>query len=233
MKLAVMQPYFFPYLGYFQLLHASDVFVFYDDVNYINRGWINRNRILINGRASYITVPLVGASQNKKIYEIEIDQNAKWRTKMLRSIEMAYKKAPYFDQVYPIIREVIELDTNQISILAVQSVKEVCKYLGLKRKIEISSLRYPQTLGLGRSERIMEIAKLNEFTLYINAPGGENLYEKRDFLMKGIKLKFIYSNRIEYRQFKNEFVSKLSVIDTLMFNSKSLILSYLNLYKLI
>ena len=228
-----MQPYFFPYLGYFQLLEASDIFVFYDDVNFINRGWINRNRILINEKATYITVPLSGASQNKKINEIGIEQNAKWRKKLMRSIEMAYRKAPYFDQVYPLLCEVLEFDTGHISSLAIHSVQKICNYLQLNRKFEISSLSYPQTVEMGRAERIIEISKLARAYSYVNAPGGQELYEESDFLKNGIQLRFLHTDEINYQQFSNVFIPNLSVIDAIMFNPRSSVLSFLNSYKLL
>ena len=96
MRIAIMQPYFFPYIGYFQLISAVDIFVVYDDVNYINKGWINRNHILVNGQAKLITIPLIQASQNKHISEIELFGDLKWKDKLLKTIEFNYKKASYF-----------------------------------------------------------------------------------------------------------------------------------------
>ncbi|MDR6194877.1 WbqC family protein [Siphonobacter sp. SORGH_AS_0500] len=101
MTLAIMQPYLFPYIGYFQLLNAVDKFVIYDDVAFINRGWINRNSILNNGKAQLFTVPLKEASQNKLIHEISIDTDQKWRDKLLKTIQQNYKKAPHFAAVFP------------------------------------------------------------------------------------------------------------------------------------
>ena len=104
MKIAIMQPYFFPYLGYWQLMNIVDKFVIYDDVNYIKRGWINRNRILVEGKPFYIHVPVMKASQNKIINEMEVFVDSSLRKKELKTIELAYKKAPFFDSVYPLIK---------------------------------------------------------------------------------------------------------------------------------
>lgn len=215
MKLAIMQPYFFPYIGYFQLINAVDKFVFYDDVNYINRGWVNRNRILINSSPSYITVQLQKASQNKLINDIQINDN---RLKLKKVINMAYKKAPYFDNVLPVIDICLDFKTNKISDLAIFSVKTICHYLGITKDFEISSIEYPLTRGLKGEQRLIEILRLSNFDTYINPIGGEKLYSKENFIKKGIKLYFLQSHHINYRQFNNDFIPWLSIIDIMMFN---------------
>ena len=130
MTLAIMQPYIFPYIGYYQLAGAVDKFVFLDDVNYINKGWINRNNILINGQANLFTIPLKDASQNKLINEVEVSEG-KWSEKLLRTIEMAYKKAPCFSDAFPVINEVLSSEERLIGNLAKKSVQSVSDYLQL------------------------------------------------------------------------------------------------------
>ena len=230
MKLAVMQPYFFPYIGYFQLIKAVDKFVFYDDVNFINRGWINRNRIIINNTTNYITVQLIGASQNKLINEVEFIDN---RQKLNISIEMAYKKAPFFTQVMPVIKNISKFETNSISNLAIYSVKEVCKYLQLKTKFEISSLNYSETKGLEKSNRLITICKQNMASTYINPIGGQELYNKEYFRNDNIELFFIKTNLSQYKQFNKEFIPGLSILDVMMFNSIKDIHKMLDNYELI
>lgn len=211
-----MQPYLFPYLGYFQLINAVDVFIFYDDVNFINRGWINRNRIVINNKANYFTVQLSNASQNKLIKNIEFLDN---RKKILKTIELAYKKAPFFDRVFPIIEECLNYETNKISELAIFSIIKICEYMGMKREFVKSSEKFFQTKGLAKEERLIEICKLSGADTYINAIGGMQLYSKETFYEHGIKLLFLKSKPFEYKQLTKEFIPNLSIIDVLMFNN--------------
>ena len=216
MKLAVMQPYFFPYIGYFQLINVVDKLIFYDDVNFIKNGWINRNRILINGTAHYITVQLKNASSFKLIAETEFTNNI---GAILKSININYKKAPYFNEVWPIIEDILKLETNRISELAINTIKSVCNYLRIEKDLELSSIHYPGTKGLLREKRIIKICELNNADIYINPIGGLELYDKQDFEKVGIGLKYLKTKKIIYHQFDNEFLPNLSIIDIMMFNS--------------
>ena len=139
MKIGIMQPYFFPYMGYWQLLNEVDKYVIFDDVNFINRGWINRNRILVEGVPKYFNISMVGASQNKKINEIQIDLNPKLVKKKMRTIEYAYKKAPYFEQVFPIVESILSFENNNLALYIENSIYTICDYLNIKTEIIISS----------------------------------------------------------------------------------------------
>jgi hypothetical protein len=234
MKIAVMQPYIFPYIGYFQMVYAVDKFVFYDDVNFIKKGWINRNRILVNGRDYMFTVPLLKASQNNLILESYIQDEGylEWKNKFLQTIELNYKKAPHFKEVYQLLKVFFDKKFHNISEMAIESVRLVVDYLGIKTNFAKSSEAY-QNKGMERQERLIDICKKENANHYINALGGQELYKKEDFLKKGIKLDFIKTLPIEYKQFNNDFVSWLSIIDVMMFNDIEEIKSMLKLYKLI
>lgn len=232
MKLAVMQPYVFPYIGYFQLIHAVDVFVFYDDVNYIKGGWINRNKMLLNGKEHLLTIPCIKPSPNKQINEIRFDSNRKEFQKLSKSIEQAYKKAPCFEQVFPLIRSILEHPTDTISNLAEQSVVKIAHYLEIPTQFKISSVDFPETKGMEKADRLVELCKKTTCNQYINPIGGKELYNKAFFKRKGIQLDFITSLPIAYKQFKNEFVPWLSIIDVLMFNNKEEINVFLKKYTL-
>ena len=214
-----MQPYIFPYIGYFQLINSVDTFVFYDDVNFIKRGWINRNKILINGRESLISFPCIKESQNKEIREVEIDLKNPQYQKILKSIYLSYKNAPYFSKVFSMIEECFESDSQTISDLAILSIKLTCNYLGLKAEFEISSQNFNQTKSLGKADRLIKIANIKKADKYINAPGGKELYTKDYFKSHGVELLFLEPTIEKYKQFENKFVPGLSIIDTLMFNS--------------
>lgn len=229
-RVAIMQPYFFPYIGYYQLVHAVDTFVFYDDVHFINRGWINRNRILINGQPTYITVSLQGASQNKLIRDIPLVDN---REKILRSIEMAYRKAPFFTEAMVPITEVLTGPAASIGELARRSVTVVMDHLGVQREYLVSGDRFAHTSGLPRADRLIAITKECGSSHYINALGGRELYEKGYFRGRGVHLDFLETELPSYRQFAELFQPALSMVDVLMFNEPSRVADMLDHYRLI
>lgn len=220
MKLAIMQPYIFPYIGYFQLMHAVNKFVYFDDVNFIKRGWINRNRILLNGRDFLFTIPLQEVSQFKYISQIKIrdDMYISWKAKFYNMLKHAYKKAPFFDPVFDLIENVLEKLYDCIASLARQSVQDIITYIGLEKIIVPSSVCY-NNRELSGQERILDICKKEKATVYINPIGGLELYSKNVFETQGIKLQFLRSQKTSYKQGNHEHVPYLSMIDVLMFNS--------------
>lgn len=227
-----MQPYFFPYIGYFQLIHAVDKFVFYDDVNFIKAGWINRNRILIQHEPRYINLELQGASSNKDICDISIlHRNLK---KKIKTIEQNYINTPYFEETKEIIENYFQAlyNINDLATAAALSVKMVCEYLKLNKTFEFSSNNYNNTKDLDKADRLIEICKINQAKIYINPTGGKSLYNKEYFLNKGINLFFIQNQIDSYKQYSKDFVPGLSIIDVLMFNSIDEIHQMLNHYEL-
>lgn len=231
-SIAIMQPYVFPYIGYFQLIKATDLFVFYDDVNFIKKGWINRNRILVNGQDHLITVPCEAVSQNKLINEIYVGKSAKEYAKILTTIDAAYKKAPYYSDVMPMIELTVNAGHELISELAIASVVNVCNYLGLQKHFKNSSVAYDNR-HLKKADRLIDITKTENFTNYINPIGGAEIYTKEYYTDQGVSLQFLKPGAITYNQFKPEFVPWLSVIDVLMFNSKDEVMQMLDNYELI
>lgn len=218
MKLAIMQPYLFPYIGYFQLLKTVDKFVLYDDVAFINRGWINRNKVLVNGKEQLFTIPLREASQNKKILEIDIDDTQKWRDKLLKTLQQSYKKAPQYAAVYPVIEEILQTPATRITDLIAVSITLLANYLSISTEIVPSSTIYANQ-HLKGPERILDICLQEGASEYINPIGGMELYDRAAFAEKDILLHFIRSRKEEYPQFGGEFVPWLSIIDVLMFNT--------------
>jgi len=219
MKIAIMQPYFLPYIGYFQLINAVDEFVFYDDVNFMKKSYINRNSMLLNQKAFQFTVPLKDVSQNKLIKDVEVFMDQKWFNGFLKTLEHAYKTAPFYNEVLQIVKNVFDYDYNTISDLSIKSVLEVCTYLNINCKFSISSKDYSTSKGLNKTERLIAIAKQSGKQTYVNAIGGQSLYNKSEFKAQGIDLAFIEAQTIEYKQFENDFVPFLSILDVLMFNS--------------
>ena len=227
-----MQPYLFPYIGYFQLINVVDKFIIFDDVNYINKGWVNRNRILLNHKDYLFTIPLKAVSQNKLIKETEVDEGDKWRNKLLKTFEAAYSKAPYFKQVFPIISEILNNKEANLSTYILNSIKQVANYLEIKTEIVTSSERYGNQ-HLKGEDRIIDICLQEKADEYVNPIGGLELYTREKFEEKGLKLFFLKTHPIEYAQFGKPFVPWLSIIDLLMFCSGDELRSFLEKQELI
>ncbi|MDG5766710.1 WbqC family protein [Balneolales bacterium ANBcel1] len=218
-RLAAMQPYFFPYLGYFQLANAVDQFVFLDDVSFIKRGWINRNRILVNGEGKYLTIPCFNPSQNRLINEIEHRLDGKGKRKLLLTIRHAYGKAPFFTEVMTLIEQVLDTDSPYIQNLAERSVEVCARYLGIECRFYRNSVTNGNS-QLKAQERIIDICCKAGAQVYINPAGGKKLYNKSDFRDQGIDLRFIKPKPVEYNQFGDKHIPWLSIIDVLMFNGR-------------
>ena len=231
MKLGIMQPYFVPYIGYWQLLNAVDKYVIYDDVNFINRGWINRNRILVNGSPKYFNVPLQGKSQNKLINEVTVNNDPILVAKNLRAIDGAYKKAPFFNDVYPIVEKILNCSKSNIAEYNAYSFNVLCEYLDISTTMILSS-SIDKNTSLKGQEKIIDICRQLNATEYYNAIGGRELYSQSAFEANNIKLHFLNTKSIEYKQFNNTFVPNLSIIDVMMFNDKNTITRMLNMYTL-
>lgn len=231
MKLGIVQPYFFPYIGYWQLINAVDRYVIYDDVNYINRGWINRNRILLNGEPRFINVQMKNASQNKLINEVELHKDDTYTKKLVRTLETCYGRAPYFKVAMPFIESIIKTDETSLARYLELSIRRICEYLSIETEIVVSS-QISKNKELKGQERIIDICKGLGAHEYINPIGGQALYSRETFDSCGIKLNFHCINNIKYRQFTNEFVPNLSIIDVMMFNDKDTIRRMLTEYEL-
>lgn len=226
MKIGIMQPYFLPYIGYWQLLNAVDKYVIYDDVNYIKGGWINRNRIIINDKVQWMTLRLNGASPNKLINEIELANDISNTEKLLRKILETYRKAPYFNEIYPIIEKIIRCKELNLTKYLENSIKVICEYLEIGTEIILSST-INKNNDLRAEEKVIEICKKLHGNEYYNAIGGKELYSYENFSKNGIKLRFLKANLIEYKQKGNNFIQNLSILDVLMCNSKEEIQNFL------
>lgn len=233
MKLGIMQPYFFPYLGYWQLMNAVDKYVIYDDVNFIKGGRINRNTILLNGQPHQINLRLLKASPNKLINEISVLPDKIARTKLLKTITAAYGEAPYFSQVYPLLEAVILSDEDNLAEFLANSFRLINQYLEIKTELILSS-GIDKNVSLKAKEKVLQICQLLNADDYCNSIGGLDLYDKESFAEKGISLHYLKINEdISYTQFNNDFLPNLSIIDVMMFNSVDKIQEMLNMYELV
>ena len=232
MKLGIMQPYFIPYIGYWQLMNAVDKYVIYDDVNFIKGGWINRNRILVNGEPKYFNVPMLGASPYKLINEVGVNNDRKLTDKNLRALEGAYRKAPYYGDVFPLMERVLESGKDDIASYIAESFRIIGEYLDIKTEFIISSDLEKDCEQKGQ-DKVLSICKLLGATEYYNAIGGQELYSFEDFKAQDITLKFLKTSDIVYEQFGNEFQPNLSIVDVMMFNSREQVQKMLQKYTLL
>jgi hypothetical protein len=222
MNIAIMQPYIFPYIGYFQLIAAVEKFIFYDDVNFIKQGWINRNKILVNEEELLFTMPIEKISSYIHINQVKLSptQYIIWKKKFLTTLIYAYKKAPNFDKIYKIVDGILNIppDYNMASICK-KSIMDICSYIGLERQFVLSSAIYEND-SLKSADRIIDICNKEMADIYTNMVGGEGLYDVNRFKENGIKLKFLKADLNPYNQYLHSFTPSLSIIDILMFNDK-------------
>lgn len=229
MKIGTMQPYFFPYIGYWQLINVVDKFVVYDNIQFTKKSWIRRNKILVNGKDRLFTLSIKKDSDYLDVRERYLSETfQKERKKLLNQIKMAYKNAPQFETVFPIIEECINFDNDNLFEYIYYSIVKVLKYLDIDTEIIISS-SIDMDHSLHNKYRVIEACKALEGNIYINPIGGVELYDKEEFLKNGIDLKFLHTDEFEYRQYDNHFVPNLSIIDMMMFNSKCEIKEILSL----
>lgn len=219
MRIAIMQPYMMPYIGYFQLLQYVDRFVIYDDIQYTKKGWINRNRFLRNGTAVTITVPLQNDSDylDVRCRLIAQDYNSE---KLLAQIKGAYVKAPCFDQTFPVIEEILTYQSENLFDFLHNGLVRTCAHLDIQTPILVSSSVEPDT-GLKGQDRVLSLCEKLGAREYINPIGGLDLYQASAFRDRGITLGFLKRADVRYAQFGSEFLPDLSILDIMMFNTPS------------
>jgi hypothetical protein len=228
MTLGIMQPYFFPYLGYWQLINAVDEYVIYDDVTYMKGSWINRNNFLINGEKKLYTILLKNAGSFRLINEISIlDDFVKFK-KMLQT---NYAKAPFFKETFQWLEQSLTFDKENLAAFLGGTISALCGYLNIRTKLIYSS-EIKKNNELKGKDKVLDICRILNADIYINAIGGRELYDADDFAERGVELRFLNAGLTPYKQLKNEFVPGLSIIDVLMFNSPERIREMLDEYTL-
>lgn len=229
-----MQPYFLPYLGYFQLISAVDKFIILDDVNYIKKGFINRNYLLLNNERFLFTLPVQKASQNRFIKDHSVTNNLNWSVKLLNTIEQSYSKSPFYQSVLPLLKTIFTSDIVPLSEFIHFSISEICTFLDINTEIIPSSSIYDKKDLMGEN-RIIDICKTENTNTYINPIGGIDLYTEKKFDDNQIQLKFIkMDSDVFYLQNKTQtFIPNLSIIDVLMNNSRHKVIEFVQMYTLI
>lgn len=232
MKVAIMQPYFFPYIGYFQLIAASDVFVLHDDVQYIKGGWVNRNRILLNGEDRMITLPVQKAAYDLPINARSYVPDPQPYKDIINLVKQAYSKAPFFQQAFPLLNEILLFEDKNVARFNENLIRRIAGYLGIKSKIIVSS-DMEKDNSLAGEPRVLEICKRLGATDYTNPIGGTELYHHEAFQKQSIALYFLEAQNVRYEQGGVTWMPFLSIIDVMMFNSVSEIKNTIGQYKLL
>lgn len=227
-----MQPYLFPYIGYFQLINAVDIFVMYDDANYIKQGWINRNRIILNGKEYLFTFPLENASCNKAINQICFFDGDNRKKKAFKMIQQAYSRAPEFKNVIVLLTDIILNKEQNIGKYIECSLRRIIEYLDIETKLTKSS-ELNKNKDLRGKYKLWDICKIFKAGTLINPIGGEALYNKAEFKEQDINLWFLRTRNIIYKQNRKEFIPSLSIIDVMMFNPKDEVKKMLSEYELL
>lgn len=233
MKTAIMQPYFLPYIGYWQLITSVDTFVVYDNIEYTKKGWFNRNRILEADHDRLFTIPIKKDSDYLPVDQrFRSDDSDAEIARTLRIIQNNYRKTPHFAEVYPLIESCFLCPEKNLFGYIHSSIKAISEHLDIDTKIIVSS-SVPIDHSLKADKKVMAICKALDTATYINAIGGTELYDKDEFKANGLELQFIKSKPIEYKQFDNPFVPWLSIIDVLMFNDTETVKQFVNDYELV
>lgn len=230
-----MQPYFFPYLGYFQLLHAVDLFLLYDDVQYITRGWINRNRILLNGAPAYITLPLDAAPLTANINEriLAGQELSRTQAKMLGQLHAAYRQAPYYPAVRSLVEAAFSCPDLQLEVFLANALAVTCRYLGIATPMQLSSITDKQDAGKAGQYRTIAACRALGADTYINPIGGTDIYDRALFVENGITLHFLKTQPYSYHQGVTPFVPHLSILDVIAHNPPEQIQAWLKAYELV
>ncbi len=235
MKLALMQPYFLPYLGYFSLIKSADHFVFFDTPQYIRRGWMNRNRIIHpKDGANYITIPIEKAPRETPINKIKISYSSDWVQKIFGQLEVYKKRATHYKEVVSLLQDILKEKYTHLSLLNIESTLQICKYLEMdvdhsvfsKLEVNVETAKSADEWGLNTTKAL-------GYTTYINPPGGMGLYESDKYNKAGIKLEYIKNRLSPYNQHNQPFIPGLSIIDAMMFCSVNEVKSLIDDYEIL
>ena len=237
MRFAAMQPYFFPYLGYFQLIAAADRFLLYDNLNYIRQGWVHRNRIRLKGGGEfYCAAPLLGASSNVRIRDVRVDPAGRWPGRFLDLLEHNYKKAPFYDDVFPAIEQAVRRPATHLTEVNRNGIRAVAEFLGIATPISHDTAPFQDFEEAARAERspwldelaldmgttdiktlrVLYLCRQERADAYLNPPGGRELYARDVFAQNGVALQFLQPTLAPYPQQGDGFLPGLSILDVLM-----------------
>lgn len=228
---SIMQPYFFPYIGYWQLLTAADQFIIYDNIQYTKKGWINRNRFLQNGKDQLFILPLKSDSDYLDVAQRVLSPDFN-RKKLISQLSNAYRRAPFYKENFPLIEDIILFEQGNLFEYILNSVRKTADYLEMETQITVSS-DVQIDHSMKAQDKVIALCKAVNADTYVNPPGGMELYSEAAFENAGLSLSFLKPDSITYQQFDNEFQAALSIIDVLMFNTRRETINLTHAYKLI
>lgn len=236
MKLGVMQPYFFPYIGYYQLIDHVDQWVVFDKTQYIRKGWVNRNRVLhpdVNKEWNYITVPVRKHDKSTPISLIEINNDLQWKKEIAGKLSHYKRVAPYYQAVLDLLDECFSQEAELLSDFLITCLSASCERL----QIDFSPLVFSKmNLNIDDAKHAgqwaLNIASALDAQEYVNPPGGYKIFDEAEFRAKSVNLRFLSSSISSYNQGKRPFVSGLSIIDVMMWNSADQIKEMLSRYSI-
>lgn len=234
MKLAIMQPYLFPYIGYYSLIKNTDYFIFFDTPQYIRKGWINRNRIIGgNKEPVYFGVPVEKCERETAIKDVKIADDKQWKDKILGQLTVYKKRAPYYNDVISLVKDVVSDESGSISELAIKSIVKSCEFMNLDLKSSVYSEMNLKDIKVKEpDEWALEITKELKYDTYVNPPGGKTFFDGDKYKEAGIKLEFLSQDLVAYNQRIHTFLPGLSMIDILMFCKPEEVMEMMESYKL-
>ena len=216
MRLVILQPSYLPWLGYFDQMFKSDVFVLYDDVQFDKNGWRNRNRIKTPQGPQWLTVPVLTKGRNFPLNrEIEINNSVSWQTRHLKSIIQNYSRAPFFDKYISQFESILTQTWRFLIDLNMALIHKLVGQLGMEANLHLSS-----DLGIGKmgkTERLVEICRYFGADTFLEGDAGKEYIDEALFQGAGIQLEFHRYQHPVYGQLYGDFLPYLSVID-LIFN---------------
>ena len=231
-----MQPYFFPWLGYFSLIKHADQFILFDPVQFIRHGWIERNRILKQNEGwLYIKVPLSRHPIQTLIKHVVIDDVQPWRQKLLAQLVTYKKISRRYDEIYALIEVAIAPPFESIVELNRHTLQAVCRYLGFEKELPIwSQMNLTIEQPMAPDEWALNTCKaLGNVDEYWNPPGGQSFFVPTKYEQMGIKLRFHQQCLRPYHQRRETFESGLSIIDVIMLNTPEVVNAMLDEYALV
>ena len=231
MKLGIMQPYFFPYLGHFDLINLVDEWIVFDTPQYMRHHWVNRNRVLHpNAGWQYITVPLRKHPQDTPINQVQIAMENDWRNRILRQLEHYRREAPYYKQVAGFLEECFSEASPNLSETNILTLRKTCQRLGISTPFHVfSQMDLALTEDVeGPGDWALNISRVVGASEYVNPPGGAALFNESKFTADNIKLTIQAFMNMIYPCGPYQFEPGLSVLDVMMWNSPEQIKQYLD-----
>jgi hypothetical protein len=218
MKGTILQPTYLPWIGYFEMIDSTDIYIVFDHVQFEKKSWQQRNKIKTSNGVIWLSVPIKREKRETRICDIKISyDHGNPLEKHWRTITLVYKKAPYFNEYRSIFEKIYSKEYNHLSDLNVAIIKKICNVLGIKTKIVLSSMLNLNDKNMGKTEKVVNLCKKVDITHLYDAKGAKEFIDDSIFHKEGISITFQHFEHPVYKQLWGNFIPYLSVID-LLFN---------------